>query len=379
MSSGFSPAERDIYAVLDSADSDVPVCAPADRNAARRLKTAHTFHCSTALGGCGTELTFATGDINIPHFRHRAGVRCALMGSGSITDRYTHLAIQNALRDWIIAMPGFTCQLEVSVEDGRTDVLATGPDFEAALEVQRSQLSGTAARDRTSRYRTRAPAVDWLFESTSIDAFKAEMAERGWSLRVWWGWAKQECRIGVSYQSGDETEPEERAIGGALDDWLLTPGGLDSEHLRKAKQAVADRQEALRRRSEDEAAEAAEQAADKRAREAAARRAALAEDLARVRHYEAQLQGYSVGVDNRWPAKWPVLQGTPKQVRWAAGLRAKVVGFLHEELANNWLNAERGYPVAQWLSEQESAKFWIEHLKNVRDVIDLLRVHEYRG
>jgi hypothetical protein len=141
MNSGFSPAERDIYAVLDSADSDLPVEAPADRTEAWRLKSGHTFHCSTALGGCGTELTFAIGEINRPHFRHRAGVRCALMGSGSVADRYTHLAIQNALHDWINGMPGFTCRLEVAVEEGRTDVLATGPGLEAALEVQRSQLA----------------------------------------------------------------------------------------------------------------------------------------------------------------------------------------------------------------------------------------------
>lgn len=370
-----APGERDIYAVLDSADSEQPVSAPADRNAAWRLKAAHTFHCSTALGGCGTELTFAIGDVNIPHFRHRSGVTCALGGSGSVADRYTHLAIQNALRDWINVMPGFTCGLEVSVEEGRTDVLATGPDFEAALEVQRSQLSGTARRERTSRYLTRAASVDWLFESTGIDAFKTELAERGWSLRIWWGWVKQECRIGVSYYAGEDTEPELKAAGGPLEQWRLTAGGLDSEHLRKARYAVAGRREALRRRIEDEAAAAAEEAADKRRREAAARRGALDAGLALYRQYEEQLRTFSADVDSRWPANWPALRGSPKQVLWAAGLRVKILGFLHEELANDWLDAERGYPVAQWLAAQESARYWIEHLRDVRDMFDLL--HEY--
>ncbi|MCB5294181.1 hypothetical protein BJQ90_03644 [Arthrobacter sp. SO3] len=369
------PGERDIYAVLDSADSEQPVSAPADRNAAWRLKVAHTFHCSTALGGCGTELTFAIGDVNIPHFRHRSGVTCALGVSGSVADRYTHLAIQNALRDWINAMPGFTCGLEVSVKEGRTDVLATGPNFEAALEVQRSQLSGTARSERTSRYLTRAATVDWLFESTGIDAFKTELAVRGWSLRIWWGWVKQECRIGVSYHAGEDTEPELKAAGGPLEQWRLTAGGLDSEHLRKAKYAVAGRQEALRHRREDEAAAAAEEASDKRRRDAAARRGALDADLALYRQYEEQLRTFSADVDSRWPAKWPALSGSPKQVLWAAGLRVKILGFLHEELANDWLDAERGYPIAQWLAEQESAKYWIEHLRDVRDTFDLL--HEY--
>lgn len=378
MSEKYAPGERDIYAVLDSPDSDLPVCAPEDREKAWSLKAAHTFHCSTVLGGCGTELTFAIGEVNVPHFRHRTGVRCELMGSGSVRDRYTHLAIQNALCDWINGIPGFTCRLEVAVEEGRTDVLATGPDYEAAVEVQRSQLAPVAARERTARYRTRAAAVDWLFESTGIHAFRAELADRGYSLRVWWGWRKQECRIGVSYHAGEEPQPQEKAAGGPLTDWHLTPEGLDSEHLRKAKQEVAQRMEALRRRSEGEAAQAAEEAAEKQEREAAARRRAVADELANYRSNEALLRGYSAGAGNQWPASWPVLAGSPKQVYWAAAIRVKVVGFLHEQLTHDWLDGDRCCPVAQWLAEQGSAKFWIEHLSRAWDVIDLLHVYDRR-
>lgn len=61
---------RDIYAVLGSPGSRIPVEAPADPKAAWRLKGGSAFFCSTALGGCGGELTFAIGDVNIPYFRH---------------------------------------------------------------------------------------------------------------------------------------------------------------------------------------------------------------------------------------------------------------------------------------------------------------------
>lgn len=103
MCSEYAPEGRDIYTVVGSPGSRAPMRAPADRSDARRLKGANTFFCSTALGGCGGELTFAIGDVNVPHFRHQAGSKCSLMLSGSLADRYTHLAIQEALRSWIEA------------------------------------------------------------------------------------------------------------------------------------------------------------------------------------------------------------------------------------------------------------------------------------
>ncbi|WP_307836392.1 competence protein CoiA family protein [Arthrobacter tumbae] len=137
------------------------VRAPEARDEARRLKGSNTFYCSSALGGCGGELTFAIGDVNVPHFRHQSGSKCALMPSDTLGDRYTHLAIQEALRTWIENMPGFRCQLEVSIESGRTDVLASGPSFEVALEVQRSQISARHVEERTARYSQRASTVHW--------------------------------------------------------------------------------------------------------------------------------------------------------------------------------------------------------------------------
>lgn len=81
---------------------------------------------------------------------------------------------------------------------------------------------------------------------------------------------------------------------------------------------------------------------------------------------------------SQWPETWPVLTCSQKQVYWAAGIRAKLVGFLHEKLAHDWLDRERCYPIAQWLAGQGVAKFWIEHLGNAWDVIDLLQAYEGR-
>ena len=173
-------------------------------------KSAHSFHCSVVLGGCGRELIFAIGDVNVPHFRHQGGSKCSLMSSGSVADAHPSGDPRSTTvvdpRNARVFLP-----LEVSIENGRYDVLAAGPSFEAALEVERSKLSSYEAQERTARYLHRASAVDWLYASQDIDAHKAEIAERGWSLRIWWGWAKHECRLGVSYETGIGPDSEVKA------------------------------------------------------------------------------------------------------------------------------------------------------------------------
>jgi hypothetical protein len=375
MCSQYASGERDIYAVLGSPDSGIVVRAPEDRNEARRLKSASTFHCSVVLGGCGGELIFAIGDVNIPHFRHQGGSKCSLVSSGSAADRYTHLAIQEALRSWIQGMPGFSCKLEVSIENGRTDVLATGPSFEAALEVQRSQLSSRNAQERTARYLHRASAVDWLYAYQNIDAHKAEIAERGWSLRIWWGWAKQECRLGVSYETGIGPEAEVKQIGGPLSEWELTPAGLDSVHLRTAKESVRAWREAERLRIQEEADDAAHREAVKRQRDAAARKKAGEQQKAARDMLVEQLGRTPQGLEGGWPSHWPELKGSPRQVQWAEGLRAQMVEILREEIMMKWLDEDRGLPVARWLALQSSAGFWIQTCRYA-DLIDVLKLYE---
>lgn len=376
MYSESSPERRDIYAVLGSPDSRTAVKAPADPREARRLKGGNTFYCSPALGGCGGELTFAIGDVNVPHFRHHAGSRCSLISSKTLADRYTHLAMQEALRSWIEMMPGFSCRLEVSIENGRTDVMVTGPSFEVALEVQRSALSTRKALERTAVYSQRANAVQWLYASRDIEAYKAEIAEKGWSLRIWWGWAKKECRIGVSYETDSDDGTEIKEIGGLLGDWQLTAQGLDSVHLRSAKAAVERRQTAERERRREETEEKAAREAAEKARKEAARLRRIGEQRAAQESLLQALKHTPEGLENKWPSSWPQLKGSPGQVSWAESIRARAIALLREELVEEWLPEARGVPVARWLALQSSAAFWIHSRFN--DTFALVQAYEHQ-
>ncbi|MGO4246347.1 competence protein CoiA family protein [Paenarthrobacter sp. RAF54_2] len=340
------------------------------------MRAVNTFYCSTLLGGCGGELIFAIGDVNVPHFRHQRGSVCSLTASQSVADRYKHLAMQEALRSRIESMPGFTCRLEATIESGRTDVLATGPSFAVALEVQRSRLHERRATERTLVYAQGADAVDWLYADRDIDAHKAELANRGWSLRIWYGWAKRECRIGVRYESNIDPELEYKEICGPLADWEITSRGLDSEHLRTARATVTGGREALRQKINQEASAAARRAAIKAEKEAAAR----LQEATRQRNARAQLlnqlQQTPDGLEEKWPTSWPELQGSPKQVHWAEELRARVIGWFLEELEKGWLDENRGIPVARWLALQTQAKFWIEICGHHEELVDVLHWYE---
>lgn len=340
------------------------------------MKGANTFYCSTALGGCGGELTFAIGDINVPHFRHQAGSRCSLISSKSVADRHTHLAMQEALRSWIETMPGFSCRLEASIESGRTDVLVTGPAFEVALEVQRSALSARNAVERTEVYSQRANAVQWLYASRDIEAYKAELADRGWSLRIWWGWARQECRIGVSFESDNDDGVDIKEVGGPLTEWVLTARGLDSSHLQRAKASVERRRASERARLREEAEEEAARKAAKKEREAAARIRRIAEERAAQAALFEALKHTPEGLEDKWPSSWPPLKGSPKQVTWAESIRARTVALLREELVEQWLPEARGVPVARWLALQSSAAFWI-HCRFM-DTLAVVQMYEHQ-
>lgn len=340
------------------------------------MKSGNTFYCSTTLGGCGGELTFAIGDVNVPHFRHQAGSRCSLISSKSLGDRYTHLAMQEALRAWIETMPGFSCHLEVSIESGRTDVLVTGPSFEIALEVQRSALSARNVLERTAVYSHRANAVQWLYASRDIEAYKAELADHGWSLRIWYGWARKECRIGVSYETDTGTELEIKEAGGLLTDWTITSRGLDSVHLRKAKASVERLKAAERERRLEQAREEAAREAAEKARKDAARLRRIADQRAAQESLLRALQHTPEGLENKWPSSWPQLKGSPEQVTWAESVRARAVALLREELVEEWLPEARGVPVARWLALQSSASFWI-HCRFI-DTFAFIQAYEHQ-
>jgi hypothetical protein len=377
MHSESSSERRDIYAVLGSTDWRVPVMAPADPMEARRMKGGNAFYCSAALGGCGGELTFAIGDINVPHLRHQTGSRCSFISSKTLGDRYTHLAMQEALRSWIEVTPGFSCRLEAFIENGRTDVLVTGPSVEVALEVQRSALSARNARERTAVYSQRANAVQWLYAFRDIEAYKAELAEQGWSLRIWWGWAKKECRIGVSYETGSDDGVEIKDVGGPLTDWEITARGLDSAHLRHAKESIELRHAAERARRREEAKEAEAREAAEKARKEVARLRHIAEQRAAQKALLEAPKQTPEGLEDKWPSSWPQLKGSPKQVTWAESIRVQTVRLLREELVEQWLPEARGVPVARWLALQSAAAFWI----NCRflDTLEVVKMYEHQS
>lgn len=256
-------------------------------------------------------------------------------------------------------MQGFSCRLEASIETGRTDVLVTGPSFEVALEVQRSALSARNALERTAVYRRRANTVQWLYTSRDTQAYKTELADRGWSLRIWWGWARKECRIGVSYEADSDDGIAIKEAGGPLSDWDISYEGLDSVHLRKAKASVERlKAEERERRLEQAREEAAREAAEKARKEVAQLRR-IADQRAAQESLLRALQHTSEGLENKWPSFWPQLTGSPNQVTWAEATRAKAVYLLREELVQDWLPQARGVPVARWLALQSSAAFWI--------------------
>lgn len=325
------------------------------------MKAASRFYCSSTLGGCGGELTFAVGDVNVPHFRHHSTGGCALLGSGTARDRYTHLAIQEALRDWIETTLGFTCRLEVAIESGRTDLLVSGPTFEVALEVQRSPLPARKARDRTALYGQRADAVQWLFVREDIDAHKTELAEQGWSLRVWWGWREKECRIGVSYRCGDGVVAETKVVGGSLTDWYITTAGLESAHLQFAKESARRRQSLEQDRELQEAAAAAELQAAHEARQASARRRYSLTKRAARQGRRKQLHPLPQSTDGMWPTTWPKLRGSDKQRAWAESIRSELVSDLRWELDQGFLTSAIVRLMARWLALQTSAQFWIDN------------------
>lgn len=364
-----------MFAVVGSPDSHTPVLAPEDRDVARRLKATHRFYCSSVLGGCGGELTFAIGDINVPHFRHHVKSGCPLLGSHETRDRYTHLAIQEALRDWIETTLGFACRLEVAIESGRTDVLVSSPSFEVALEVQRSPLSALKASERTAVYRQRADTVQWLFARKDIDAYKTELAEQGWSLRVWWGWQTRECRIGVSYQCGDDVVADMQDSGGPLTDWHITAAGLESAHLQLAKESVRKRLLLEQNRERQEAAAAAKLRAAKEAKEAAARRRYSDNQRATRQALRKQLQPLPEGTEEIWPTSWPELRGSDKQRAWAESIRSELVSNVREELRQGFLTSEIVRLITHWLAGQTSAQFWIRNRDS--EPIDIIETYDH--
>lgn len=131
-----------IYAVVGSPESRDVVSASADKHEARRMRSeaqdsGTPFFCSLAVGGCGSELKFAAGDIRIPYFSHAPHAVCAL-SDDAVRDGYTHLAIQEELKRWVEETTSLRCELEVTTLDrkGRSDLVVRDADDSHRLGLE---------------------------------------------------------------------------------------------------------------------------------------------------------------------------------------------------------------------------------------------------
>lgn len=159
------------YAALGGPDSDHAVAMPADHDHARDLKArCGRFWCSTAIGGCGTELTARVAPGRVPHFAHRPGAVCAVLRDPvSHALAWEHLVMQRALQRWLEGL-GYAVTLEERVVGGRADVHVSTGRGEHILEVQRSPLSVPERVRRTQLYAAGARSVTWLWDSPRRDA-----------------------------------------------------------------------------------------------------------------------------------------------------------------------------------------------------------------
>ncbi len=319
-------------------------------------------------------LTLAAGRVRIPHFRHRPKSSCVLRYGDLARDSYTHLAIQRALMKWINSVPDFNCRMEQRVEGGRTDLYVAGPGTRVSLEVQRSNISHTEVRRRTAIYRRQATAVNWLYESDSIQACHEELIEQGLYLRVSIDAELTSCNLGVTYSASESGN--EITVWSPLSEWWINAGGLGSQHLALAQKAVLDwRQDRAaaaeaRRRA---AAETLKRTLDQKKLVAEYRRThrqwengqrARGQSLmewatqeirtldAKTRHANSG-QGYGRDV---WS---PSLKGSEEDVAWARNIRAKVRSIIERNYDAGFVSAEYGAGLTYWLATKLDADWWI--------------------
>lgn len=163
------------YAVIDGPHGQAIVVAPSDRDVARHVRSVHTFHCTTRIGGCGQMLILRAGDVNIPHFSHLSGDRHC----DAEADRWTHLHVQHLLRAWLTGS-GRDVSIEQEIPGGRLDIAVHTTAGLIALEVQRAVLDRRAWQERTATYRAATRGLSWLWMDDAADlARRIELAEEG--------------------------------------------------------------------------------------------------------------------------------------------------------------------------------------------------------
>lgn len=229
-----------IYAVVGSPDSRDVVSAPEDKDAARRLRSeaqerGTPFFCSLAVGGCGSKLKLAAGDVRIPYFSHAPQAICDL-SEAAARDGYTHLAIQEALKRWIEGTTSLRCDLEVTTSDrrGRSDLVVrdTEESHRLGLEIQLSPLTHAEMQRRSIIYLQGMNRVQWLYGHEENQACQSQAVRYGYALRVRIDMATKECHLGYFGFHGAHGIGSRYTTWRPLEDWILRREGLYSPCIK---------------------------------------------------------------------------------------------------------------------------------------------------
>lgn len=228
-----------IYAVAGSPESREVVVAPADKHEARRMRaeaqdSGTPFFCSPAVGGCGSRLKLAAGDIRAPYFSHAPRAVCDVSDAAA-RNGYTHLAIQEALKRWIERSTSLRCDLEVTTPDrkGRSDLVIWGPEdsHRLGLEIQVSPLTHAEMQRRSNIYLQAMNHVQWLYAHEENQACRGQIERGGYALRIRIDMDTKECDLGYFGFHGGRDISSIQTTWRPLGDWIVLRNGLYSPSI----------------------------------------------------------------------------------------------------------------------------------------------------
>lgn len=229
-----------IYAVVGSPESRDVVTAPADKYEARSVRSdakasGTSFFCSLAIGGCGSKLKLAAGDVRLPYFSHAPKAACTLTDS-TARDGYTHLAIQRALKQWVEGSTSLRCDLEVTTNDrkGRSDLVIRNTEntHSLGLEIQLSPLTHTEMQRRSTVYLKDVNHVQWVYGDQDNQACWGEVETSGFALRVRIDMQSLACDLGYFGFHGAHSIGSHQTTWRPLRDWVVRPDGLFSASIK---------------------------------------------------------------------------------------------------------------------------------------------------
>lgn len=232
--------QNSIYSVVGSPDSRDVVSAPIDKDEARRIRSEAQergthFFCSLVVGGCGSKLKLAAGDIRVPYFSHATQAVCTLSDAGA-RHGYTHLAIQEAVKRWIEGTTLLRCDLEVTTSDrkGRSDLVIRDAEgsHRLGLEIQLSPLTHAEMQRRTSIYLQGMHHVLWLYGDEENQACRGQVERGGYALRVRIDMATKECDLGYFGFHGARGIGSLQTTWLPLRDWIVRRNGLYSPSIK---------------------------------------------------------------------------------------------------------------------------------------------------